>query len=112
MTQMDTDKKGSNLRTSASSVDKRLRLVKAKPPYAEMRTASAFSFLDGASLPEDLIFNAAQKAAVDDIEVGRQVAPRIRVAFEVDDGRATTARLMEAGASEVAAPTATSSLRS
>jgi len=26
-----------------------------------MRTASAFSFLDGASLPEDLIFNAAQK---------------------------------------------------
>ena len=30
-------------------------------PYAELRTASAFSFLDGASLPEDLIQNAAQK---------------------------------------------------
>ncbi|HEX3067689.1 MAG TPA: PHP domain-containing protein, partial [Thermoanaerobaculia bacterium] len=30
-------------------------------PYAELRTASAFSFLDGASLPEDLIHNAAQK---------------------------------------------------
>jgi error-prone DNA polymerase len=36
-------------------------IVKTKRPYAEMRAASAFSFLDGASLPEDLIFNAAQK---------------------------------------------------
>ncbi|MEA2328164.1 MAG: error-prone polymerase, partial [Thermoanaerobaculia bacterium] len=36
-------------------------IVKANRPYAEMRAASAFSFLDGASLPEDLIFNAAQK---------------------------------------------------
>jgi predicted enzyme related to lactoylglutathione lyase len=53
------------------------------------------------------IFNAAQKAAVDDLEVGRQVAPRIRVAFQVDDTRATAQRLVEAGATEVAAPTAT-----
>ncbi|MEA2162298.1 MAG: error-prone polymerase [Thermoanaerobaculia bacterium] len=30
-------------------------------PYAELRSASAFSFLDGASLPEDLIDLAAQK---------------------------------------------------
>ena len=30
-------------------------------PYAELRAASAFSFLDGASLPEDLVDNAAQK---------------------------------------------------
>ncbi|HEX9671522.1 MAG TPA: PHP domain-containing protein, partial [Thermoanaerobaculia bacterium] len=29
------------------------------PPYAELRAASAFSFLDGASLPEDLIEQAA-----------------------------------------------------
>ncbi|MEA2336267.1 MAG: error-prone polymerase [Thermoanaerobaculia bacterium] len=36
-------------------------IVKAARPYAEMRAASAFSFLDGASLPEDLIFNAARK---------------------------------------------------
>jgi predicted enzyme related to lactoylglutathione lyase len=53
------------------------------------------------------IFNAAQKAAVDDLEVGRQVAPRIRVAFQVDDTRATAQRLVEAGATEVAAPTVT-----
>ena len=30
-------------------------------PYAELRSASAFSFLDGASLPEDLVDLAAQK---------------------------------------------------
>ncbi len=34
---------------------------KAKRPYAELRAASAFSFLDSASLPEDLIDCAAQK---------------------------------------------------
>src|ERR1700682_5936329 len=38
------------------------QIVKPTPrPYAELRAASAFSFLDGASLPEDLIDNAAQK---------------------------------------------------
>ncbi len=29
-------------------------------PYAELRASSAFSFLDGASLPEDLVYRAAQ----------------------------------------------------
>ena len=33
------------------------------------------------------IANPAQKRMIDDIEVGRQVAPRIRVAFEVADSR-------------------------
>ncbi|HEY6842799.1 MAG TPA: PHP domain-containing protein, partial [Thermoanaerobaculia bacterium] len=37
------------------------RVKTPKRPYAELRAASAFSFLDGASLPEDLIFSAAQK---------------------------------------------------
>ena len=32
-----------------------------KRPYAELRAASAFSFLDSAALPEDLIYRAAQK---------------------------------------------------
>jgi error-prone DNA polymerase len=32
-----------------------------RPRYVELRAASAFSFLDGASLPEDLIYWAAQK---------------------------------------------------
>jgi len=30
------------------------------PPYVELRAASAFSFLDGASLPEDLVARAAE----------------------------------------------------
>ncbi|MET8367273.1 VOC family protein [Micromonospora sp. NPDC005194] len=53
------------------------------------------------------IANPVQKRMIDDVEVGRQVAPRIRVAFEVDDARATTARLVAAGASEIAPPTRT-----
>lgn len=51
--------------------------------------------------------NPAQKKMIDDVEVGRQVAPRLRVAFEVADSQATTTRLVEAGAELVAPPTET-----
>jgi predicted enzyme related to lactoylglutathione lyase len=51
--------------------------------------------------------NPAQKRMIDDIEVGRQVAPRIRVAFEVADTAASTEELVAAGATLVAAPTET-----
>ncbi|MFE4952213.1 VOC family protein [Leifsonia sp. NPDC056665] len=51
--------------------------------------------------------NPAQKAMIDDVEVGRPVAPRIRLAFEVEDGRTVTARLVEAGAELIAPPTVT-----
>ena len=51
--------------------------------------------------------NPAQKAMIDEVEVGRPVAPRIRLAFEVDDGRRVTARLVEAGAELIAPPTVT-----
>ncbi|MFB4277969.1 VOC family protein [Nonomuraea sp. MTCD27] len=53
------------------------------------------------------IANPAQKEMIDEVEVGRQVAPKIRVAFEVDDARGTTERLVSAGAAEVAPPTVT-----
>ncbi|MFI6436955.1 VOC family protein [Streptomyces sp. NPDC050759] len=46
-------------------------------------------------------------AFIDEVEVGRRVAGHIRVAFEVDDSTATTARLAEAGAELVAEPTRT-----
>ncbi|WP_020122285.1 VOC family protein [Streptomyces canus] len=46
-------------------------------------------------------------AFIDEVEVGRRVAGHIRVAFEVDDSTATTARLAEAGAEVVAQPTRT-----
>lgn len=51
--------------------------------------------------------NAAQKRLIDDVEVGRQVAPRYRVAFEVDDVRQATDRLVGGGATQVAPPTLT-----
>ncbi|GAB3934158.1 hypothetical protein GCM10027614_06670 [Micromonospora vulcania] len=53
------------------------------------------------------IANPAQRAMIDDVEVGRQVSPRIRLAFEVDDATTTTDALVAAGADLVAAPTQT-----
>ena len=51
--------------------------------------------------------NPAHRRYIDEVEVGRQVAPRFRLAFEVDDARAATRRLVDAGAVEVAPPTRT-----
>ena len=51
--------------------------------------------------------NPAQVAMIDEVEVGRRVAPRLRVAFEVDDAAATTDTLVDAGAQLVAPPTRT-----
>ncbi|MGC5285178.1 VOC family protein [Micromonospora sp. DT231] len=105
-------------------VVRQLRLV---VEAADHEAAVAF-FRDALGLPEEAAFtgdgdarvvildagratleiaNPAQKRMIDEVEVGRQVAPRIRVAFEVDDARATTARLVAAGASEIAPPTRT-----
>jgi predicted enzyme related to lactoylglutathione lyase len=44
---------------------------------------------------------------IDEVEVGRRVAGHIRVAFQVDDSTATTARLAAAGAEVIAEPTRT-----
>ena len=44
----------------------------------------------------------AQKRMIDEVEVGRQVAPRLRVAFEVIDSARTTKALVEGGARLVA----------
>jgi serine/threonine-protein kinase len=51
--------------------------------------------------------NPAQRAYIDEVEVGRPVSPRLRVAFEVDDARAVTEALTDAGAAELAPPTET-----
>ena len=48
--------------------------------------------------------NPAQRAYIDEVEVGRAVSPRLRVAFEVDDARSVTAELVAAGAQEIAPP--------
>ena len=53
------------------------------------------------------IANLAQKRMIDEVEVGRQVAPKLRVAFEVTDSAAVTDQLVAAGATLVAEPTET-----
>jgi len=53
------------------------------------------------------IANPAQKRLIDEVEVGRQVAPRMRVAFEVADSASATDELIAAGATLVAEPTET-----
>ena len=103
---------------------RQLRLVVEADDY---EAAVAF-FRDALGLPEQAAFsggdgarvvileagratleiaNPAQKRMIDEVEVGRQVAPRIRVAFEVDDAPAVADRLVAAGAAEVAPPTVT-----
>ncbi|HET7645139.1 MAG TPA: VOC family protein [Candidatus Limnocylindria bacterium] len=48
--------------------------------------------------------NPAQKRYIDEVEVGRQVAPRMRLAFEVTDADEASRRLVDAGAELIAAP--------
>lgn len=51
--------------------------------------------------------NPAQKRFIDEVEVGRQVARGIRVAFEVADVESETDMLTSAGANLIAAPVET-----
>ena len=51
--------------------------------------------------------NGAQVALIDDVEVGRRVSPRLRVAFEVADAAGTTRDLVGGGAELIAEPTRT-----
>lgn len=53
------------------------------------------------------LFDEGQAAMVDEIEVGRRVAPKVRIAFEVDDSSALADRLEEAGAERIAGPVET-----
>ncbi len=51
--------------------------------------------------------NPAQVAMIDDVEVGRRVSPRLRVAFEVADAASVTGELVDRGAELIAEPTVT-----
>ncbi|GII92799.1 VOC family protein [Sinosporangium siamense] len=108
---------------SGQPVVRQLRLVVEAEDY---EAAVAF-YRDALGLPEQAAFssgdgrvaileagratleiaNPAQKRMIDEVEVGRQVSPRIRVAFEVDDAKAATDRLLSSGATEIAPPTVT-----
>jgi predicted enzyme related to lactoylglutathione lyase len=74
--------------------------------YVESEGDSRVMILDAGRATLE-IANPAQKRYIDDVEVGRQVAPRIRVAFEVSDTREVTNELVRAGASLVADPVET-----
>lgn len=103
---------------------RQLRLVVEAEDYEEALTF----FRDVLGMPEELaisggegarvtildagratleLANPAQKRMIDETEVGRQVAPKMRVAFEVDDTRGVTDELVAAGADPVAPPTET-----
>jgi predicted enzyme related to lactoylglutathione lyase len=53
------------------------------------------------------LFDEGQAAMVDEIEVGRRVAGAVRLAFEVDDSRAASERLVDAGAELLGGPVET-----
>jgi len=53
------------------------------------------------------IANPAQKRYIDQVEVGRPVAPRLRLAFEVADVASATDALVDGGAELIAPPTET-----
>ncbi|GAA1607795.1 VOC family protein [Kribbella hippodromi] len=53
------------------------------------------------------IADPGQADFIDEVEVGRRVAGKYRVAFEVEDSAATTKQLADAGAAVIAEPTRT-----
>jgi lactoylglutathione lyase len=53
------------------------------------------------------LFDEGQAAMVDEIEVGRRVAGTVRIAFEVDDSRGASDRLVDAGAELLGGPVET-----
>ena len=100
-----------------------LRLAVTAPDYDEalsfyrdvlgLRERAAFSSPDGrvtileAGRATLELLDPTHAAFVDRVEVGRRVAGHVRVALEVDDAAAMTARLAAAGATVIAAPTRT-----
>lgn len=53
------------------------------------------------------LVTAAQRRLIDDLEVGHDVSPPIRIALEVTDVDTATSRAIDAGAEKVAPPTTT-----
>jgi catechol 2,3-dioxygenase-like lactoylglutathione lyase family enzyme len=64
------------------------------------------AILDAGRATLELV-NEGQAAAIDRIEVGERVAGPVRVAFEVAESEAVAARLVEAGARQLAEPVTT-----
>ena len=112
-----------NERTKAGRV-LQMRLVVEAPEYEQ----AVVFYRDVLGAPEELVVegdqgervtildvgratleiaNPAQVAMIDDVEVGRRVSPRLRVAFEVTDANGVTGDLVAGGAELIAEPTVT-----
>ena len=112
-----------NERTKAGRV-LQMRLVVEAPEYEQ----AVVFYRDVLGAPEELVVegdqgervtildmgratleiaNPAQVAMIDDVEVGRRVSPRLRVAFEVTDANGVTGDLVRGGAELLAEPTVT-----
>jgi catechol 2,3-dioxygenase-like lactoylglutathione lyase family enzyme len=78
------------------------------PEHAAWETEgdARIAILDAGRATLELV-NEAQAALIDKIEVGRRVAGPVRVAFEVDNSTAVAARLVAAGAEQLAEPVTT-----
>jgi catechol 2,3-dioxygenase-like lactoylglutathione lyase family enzyme len=78
------------------------------PEHAAWETEgdARIAILDAGPATLELV-NEAQAALIDEVEVGRRVAGPVRVAFEVDDSIAVAARLVAAGAEQLAEPVTT-----
>jgi lactoylglutathione lyase len=95
---------------TAEDYDEALRFYRDVLGMTEQEAYSSpdgrVSILDGGRATLELT-EPSHAAFIDEVEVGRRVAGHIRVALEVDDSRATTRLLAEAGASVIAEPTRT-----
>ncbi|MEU1275201.1 VOC family protein [Streptomyces sp. NPDC005799] len=95
---------------TASDYDEALRFYR---DVLGMPERAAFSSPDGrvtlleAGRATLELTDPGHAAFIDEVEVGRRVAGPIRVAFQVDDSTAVTARLAAAGADVLAEPTRT-----
>ena len=67
------------------------------------RKRSLAVIADRIELPLELV-TPAQRRLIDQLEVGRDVSPRIRIAFEVTDVDAASSRMIVAGAEPIAPP--------
>jgi predicted enzyme related to lactoylglutathione lyase len=72
----------------------------------ESREGAKVTILDAGRATLELS-NPAQVAMIDDVEVGRRVSPRLRVAFEVANANSATEDLVQGGAQLIAGPTPT-----
>ena len=103
---------------------KQLRLVVHAEDYEQalvffrdvlgMPTAEAYAGDDGAEVTildagraTLELANTAQVEMIDDVEVGRRVAPHLRLALEVDDCDEATRAALGGGATTIAPPTRT-----